>query len=196
MCLQKTGSFARNWLLARAKFASMWQCHPQYQGIFSTKYPRSVSSCLLVSCLVTGWPPVAWKLYPIGCQSHVNCTSVAASRMQSRQFFASTLWEQLFEFKMKTPLKNLSHMCLLRLTMNTMHGQIQSRETVPLMVVYFFLYCKLCTVKPLRCIIVALFPVWNWDRGPVLFNAEEIQSASYNPENCWRGDTLLCLMKV
>jgi hypothetical protein len=40
------------------------------------------------------------------------------------------------------------------------------------------------TVMPLRCIIVALFPVWKWDRGQVLFNAEEIQSASYNPENC------------
>jgi hypothetical protein len=31
----------------------------------------------------------------------------AASCVQSRQFFASTLREQLFELKMKTPLKNL-----------------------------------------------------------------------------------------
>ncbi len=27
-CLQTTGGFARNWPLARAKFDSMWLCHP------------------------------------------------------------------------------------------------------------------------------------------------------------------------
>ncbi len=54
----------------------------------------------------------------------------------------------------------------------------------------------LCTVMPLSGITVALFPVWKWDGGQVLFNAEEIQSASYNAENCSRGDALLCLMKV
>jgi hypothetical protein len=32
---------------------------------------------------------------------------LAASCMQSRQFLAITLQEQLFELKMKTPLKNL-----------------------------------------------------------------------------------------
>ncbi len=37
---------------------------------------------LLVSCLVTEWPPVACKLYPSGRQSHANDTRVAASRMQ------------------------------------------------------------------------------------------------------------------
>jgi hypothetical protein len=103
------------------------------------------TSCLLVSCLVTEWPPVACKLYPIGRQSHANCTRVAASlmqisadfihvackwqprgynlhatgghlcatgghsgtiymqlaasRMQTLQFFASTLREQIFELK-------------------------------------------------------------------------------------------------
>ncbi len=40
------------------------------------------TSCLLVSCLVTEWPPVACKLYPSGRQSHTNCTQVATSRMQ------------------------------------------------------------------------------------------------------------------
>ncbi len=38
--------------------------------------------CLLVSCLVPLWPPVACKLYLSGRQSHANCTWVAASRMQ------------------------------------------------------------------------------------------------------------------
>jgi hypothetical protein len=33
--------------------------------------------------------------------------ALAASCMHSRQFFASMLPEQLFELKMKTPLKNL-----------------------------------------------------------------------------------------
>jgi hypothetical protein len=46
------------------------------------------------------WRPVAFKLYPSGRQSHTNYM-----RLQSRQFFASTLRGQLFEQKMKTPLK-------------------------------------------------------------------------------------------
>ncbi len=99
-CLQKTGSFASNWPLARAKFASVWPCHPYYQRIFQIKYPRAVSwivgimprgcglanakqynnvvktaflhtSCLLVSCLEAEWPPV-----------HANCNWVAASCLQ------------------------------------------------------------------------------------------------------------------
>ncbi len=109
--LAKTSGFARNWPLAHAKFASVWLCHLLYQRIFQTKYPRDVSwivrsmvddvdlimlkkvqlwckegllhtSCLLVSCLVTEWPPVACKLYPSGHQSQANCTRVAASRRQ------------------------------------------------------------------------------------------------------------------
>jgi hypothetical protein len=36
------------------------------------------------------------------------------------------------------------------------------------------IHSHLYTVMPLRCITVALFPVWKWDRGQVLFNAEEI----------------------
>ncbi len=40
------------------------------------------SSCLLVSCLLTEWPPVACKLYLSGLRSHANCTRLAASRMQ------------------------------------------------------------------------------------------------------------------
>jgi hypothetical protein len=42
----------------------------------------------------------------------------------------------------------------------------------------------LYTVMPLRCITVALFPVWKWDRGQLLFNAKEIESASCEAENC------------
>jgi hypothetical protein len=51
-------------------------------------------------------------------------------------------------------------MCLLRLTMNTLHGLIQSRETVPLMVMYFFLYCKLWSVLTL----------YNVHQNPVLWS--------------------------
>ncbi len=40
------------------------------------------------------------------------------------------------------------------------------------------------TVKPLSGIPVALFPVWKWDRGQILFNAIEIESASCDAENC------------
>jgi hypothetical protein len=122
------------------------------------------TSCLLVSCLVTEWPPVACKLYPSGRQSHANnarvaanrmknfgrfnscclrlaatrvqftchggysgriCMRLAASRMQtlhalvascmqSRQFFASTLREQLFELKNEDAMKkseNLRDTC-------------------------------------------------------------------------------------
>jgi hypothetical protein len=42
---EKAGGFANNWLLARAKFASVfpifasvWLSHPQFQRIFQTKY--------------------------------------------------------------------------------------------------------------------------------------------------------------
>jgi len=31
--------------------------------------------CLLVSCLVPEWPPIAYKLYLSGLQSHANCTA-------------------------------------------------------------------------------------------------------------------------
>ncbi len=52
------------------------------------------------------------------------------------------------------------------------------------------------TIKPLSGIPIALFPVWKWDRGQILFNAKEIESASCDAENCWRGGNLLSLMKV
>ncbi len=39
-------------------------------------------------------------------------------------------------------------------------------------------------VMLLSGITVALFPEWKWDQGKVLLNAEEIQSASCNAENC------------
>ncbi len=40
------------------------------------------------------------------------------------------------------------------------------------------------TVMPLRVIGVSLFPVWKWNRGQLLFNAKEIESASCEAENC------------
>jgi hypothetical protein len=55
--------FARNWPLARAKFASAWLCHPQYQRIFQTKYQRAASRMQILHALT-------------------------ASCVQSRQFFA------------------------------------------------------------------------------------------------------------
>jgi hypothetical protein len=42
----------------------------------------------------------------------------------------------------------------------------------------------LYTVMQLRGIIVALFPVWKWDQGQLLFSAKEIESASSEAENC------------
>ncbi len=62
--------------------------------------------------------------------------ALEASSMQSRQFFESTLQEQLFEFKNEDAIKkskNLRDTCACQgLSINTMHGPIQSRETVPL----------------------------------------------------------------
>ncbi len=49
---------------------------------------------------------------------------------------------------------------------------------------------------PLSGITVALFPVWKWDRGQLIFNAKEIECASCNAENCWRWDSLLCVMML
>jgi hypothetical protein len=61
---------------------------------------------------------------------------LAATCMQSRQLFASTLREQLFEFKKEDAIKkskNLRDTCPCHvLSINTMHGPIQTRETVPL----------------------------------------------------------------
>jgi hypothetical protein len=37
--LQKTGSFARNWPLAHAKFASVWLCHACASGQLRAKPP-------------------------------------------------------------------------------------------------------------------------------------------------------------
>ncbi len=95
-------SFARNWPLARAKFA-MWLCHPQYQGLSAEKseacvedvdlpvlkyiimmyrwpFTHLLSACLLYCNrvaasrmqIVPDWPPVAFKLYLSGRQSHAN----------------------------------------------------------------------------------------------------------------------------
>ncbi len=61
---------------------------------------------------------------------------LAASCMQNRKFFSSTLHEQLFELKNEDAIKkseNLRDTCACQgLSINTMHGPIQSRETVPL----------------------------------------------------------------
>ncbi len=56
--------------------------------------------------------------------------ALAASKVQSRQFLAITLREQLYK-KMKTPLKNLTTHVLAKAYTLTLHGLIQSHETVP-----------------------------------------------------------------
>jgi hypothetical protein len=58
------------------------------------------------------------------------------------------------------------------------------------------LFQKIYTVMPLSAITVALFPVWKWARGQLLFTANEIEYASCDAENCWRRGSLLCEMKV
>jgi hypothetical protein len=62
--------------------------------------------------------------------------ALAASCVQSRQFFPSTLREQLFELKNEDAIKkseNLRDTCACKgLSINTMHGPIQCREKVPL----------------------------------------------------------------
>jgi hypothetical protein len=77
--------------------------------------------------------PFACDWRPLGYNLH------AASCVQSRQFFASTLREQLFELKNLDAIKkseNLRDTCACKgLSINTMHGPVQSRETGPLMCV-------------------------------------------------------------
>jgi hypothetical protein len=56
--------------------------------------------------------------------------------VQSRQFLASTLPEHLFEYKNEETIEKSENLCDMYtskcLCINTMHGLIQSRETVPL----------------------------------------------------------------
>jgi hypothetical protein len=62
--------------------------------------------------------------------------ALAASCVQSRQLFASTLREQLFEIENEDAIKNLRiysiHVLAIGLSINTLHDPIQSPETVPL----------------------------------------------------------------
>jgi hypothetical protein len=75
-----------------------------------------------------------WR--PLGYNLYATLHALAASCVQSRQFFASTLREQLFELKNEDSIKkseNLRDTCTCKgLFINTIHGPIQSRETVPL----------------------------------------------------------------
>jgi hypothetical protein len=75
---------------------------------------------------------------------------LVASCLQILQFFASTLREQLFELKNEDAIKkseNLRDTCACTgLSINTMHGLIQSRETVP-----FYSFCIFIYFKILQC---------------------------------------------
>jgi hypothetical protein len=58
------------------------------------------------------WRPLGYNLHATG--GHPIYMRLAASRMQSRQFFASTLREQLFELKNEEAIKkseNLRDTC-------------------------------------------------------------------------------------
>ncbi len=55
---------------------------------------------------------------------------------------------------------------------------------------------SLCRLMPLSGITVSLLHECKWDQGKLLFNADKIESASCNAENCWWEDSLLCVMKV
>jgi hypothetical protein len=91
------------------------------------------------------WRPLRYKLYATGCQLHVNFAF--ASTMQSCQFFSSTLQEQFFELKINV-IKNLriysTHVLAKAYPLTLVHGQIQSRETVPL-TLRTMCICKHCT---------------------------------------------------
>jgi hypothetical protein len=93
------------------------------------------------------WRPHGYNLHATGGHLGTVYMRLAASRMQtlhalmascmqSSQFFASTLQEQLFELKNEDAINksDTRQMCLLRpvYSISTMHGSIQSRETVPL----------------------------------------------------------------
>jgi hypothetical protein len=61
----------------------------------------------------SGWP-LGYNLHATGGHSGTIYMRLAASRMQSRQFFASTLREQLFELKNEDAIKkseNLRDTC-------------------------------------------------------------------------------------
>jgi hypothetical protein len=116
--------------------------------------PRVVTSCMQISIdfihVACNWQPRGYNLHATGGHSGTNYMRLAASRMrilhvlaaswvQSRQLFVSTLREQFFELKDDDTIKkskNLRDTCTcLGLSINIiiiMHGPIQSRETVPL----------------------------------------------------------------
>jgi hypothetical protein len=68
--------------------------------------------------------------------------AIAISCVQSRQFFASTLREQLFELKNEDDIlksKNLGDTRACKgLSIKTIHGPIHTRETVPLSSTFFY----------------------------------------------------------
>jgi hypothetical protein len=87
VCFQKAGDFALYWPLARENYMQLAASRVQ---------------------IVPEWPPVACKLNPSGRIVYFNrfksirntqqlLHALAASYAKSRQFFASTLPEQLFE---------------------------------------------------------------------------------------------------
>jgi hypothetical protein len=99
------------------------------------------------------WRPLRYNLHETGGHSGTiymrlaasgiqTLHALSASCMQSRQFFTSMLREQLFELKNEDPIKKSENLCYTYvckgLSINIMHGPIQSRETVPLMYLSIF----------------------------------------------------------
>ncbi len=67
-CLQKTGGFARNWPITRAKIGCDLR-QPNCTRVAASRM-QIVTEWPPVACSVTEWPPVACKLHPRGRQSH------------------------------------------------------------------------------------------------------------------------------
>jgi hypothetical protein len=135
----------------------------------STDFIHVACDCMAATLVqfAFNWRPLGHNLHATGSHSgtiymrlaasHMQTLhALAASFMQSRQFFASTLREQLFELKNEDAIKkseNLRNICACKgLSINTMHSPIQSRETVPLS----------CTVQAVWC--VNIFARYKYDR--------------------------------
>ncbi len=141
-CLQKTGGFACNWPLTHAKLAYNWRpivgtiCMRLAATRLQDKRQADkwcVKGCLYIIIIFFSFSPhpqpcfwlFSWRPLDIwfgkcagtmddkATRKHI-LPALAASCSQSRQFFASTLWEQLFEYKNEDAIKksnNLRNAC-------------------------------------------------------------------------------------
>jgi hypothetical protein len=89
------------------------------------------------------WRPLWYNLYVTGRQSHANfaCTGGQLFAKPPVVCEAASILQALFELKNEDAIKkseNLNNTCACQgLSINTMHGPIQSRETVSLNIFLF-----------------------------------------------------------